>query len=73
MAMGRREDQQKQEPLWIAHSELASAPRHPFYEKLSELLEAERFYSFVEGVSASSTRRSSGVLRCCPVFIFARC
>jgi transposase len=52
MAMGRREDQQKQEPLWIAHTELASAPGHPFYEKLSELLEAERFDSFVEGLSA---------------------
>jgi len=31
---------------------LAAAPGHPFYEKLSELLEAERFDSFVEGVSA---------------------
>ena len=50
--MGRREDQQTQEPLWIAHTELASALGHPFYEKLSELLDAERFDSFVEGVSA---------------------
>ena len=50
--MGRREDQQKQEPLWIAHTELASAPGYPFYEKLSELLEAERFDFFVEGVCA---------------------
>ena len=52
MAMGRREDQQKQEPLWIAHTELASAPGHPFYEKLGELLGAERFVFFVEGVCA---------------------
>jgi transposase len=52
MAMSRREDQQKQEPLWIAHTELASAPGHPFYEKLNELLDAEHFDSFVEGVSA---------------------
>src|ERR1035438_2591982 len=52
MAMGRREDQQKQEPLWIAHTELASAPGHPFYEKLNELLDAERFDPFVEGLSA---------------------
>jgi hypothetical protein len=29
MAMGKREDQQKQEPLWIAHTELAAAPGHP--------------------------------------------
>jgi transposase len=52
MAMGRREDQQKQEPLWIAHTELASAPGHPFYDKLNELLVAERFDPFVEGLSA---------------------
>ena len=52
MAMGRREDQQKQEPLWIAHTELASAPGHPFYEKLNELLDAERFDPFVEALSA---------------------
>ena len=38
--------------MWIARTELASAPGHPFYERLSELLEAERFDSFVEGVSA---------------------
>jgi hypothetical protein len=35
--------------LWIAHAELASAPGHPFYQGLNELLEAERFDEFVEG------------------------
>jgi len=49
---GRREDRQKQEPLWIAHTELASAPGRPFYEKLNELLDAEGFDPFVEGLSA---------------------
>ena len=39
--MGKAEEQQTQEPLWIAHAELASAPGHPFYEKLNELLEAD--------------------------------
>jgi transposase len=52
MATGKREDQQKQEPLWIAHTELAAAPGHPFYEKLNELLDAERFDTFVEALSA---------------------
>jgi hypothetical protein len=52
MAMGRREDQQTQELLWIANAELAAAPGHPFYEKLNELLDAERFDVFVEGLSA---------------------
>jgi transposase len=51
MAMGKREDQQKQDPLWIAHTELATAPGHPFYQKLNELLDAERFDGFVEALS----------------------
>ena len=43
MAMGRRKQREKQEGIWIAHTELAAAPGHPFYQKLNELLEAERF------------------------------
>jgi transposase len=49
MAMGTRKQREKQEGLWIAHTESASAPGHPFYQKLNELLEAERFAEFVEG------------------------
>src|SRR5664280_2905782 len=48
MAMGTRKQREKQERLWIAHTELATAPGHPFYQKLNELLEAERFDEFVE-------------------------
>jgi transposase len=48
MAMGTRKQREKQEDLWIAHTELAAAPGHPFYQKLNELLEAERFDEFVE-------------------------
>ncbi|HEX8811052.1 MAG TPA: transposase [Terracidiphilus sp.] len=49
MAMGKRKQREKQEGLWIAHTELASAPGHPFYQRLNELLEAEGFDEFVEG------------------------
>jgi transposase len=52
MAMGKREDQQTQEFLWIAHTELAATPGHPFYQKLNELFDAERFDGFVEGLCA---------------------
>jgi transposase len=52
MAMGTRKQREKQEGIWIAHTELAAAPGHPFYQKLNELLEAERFDEFVEGRSA---------------------
>jgi hypothetical protein len=42
MAMGTRKQREKQEGLWIAQQESAVAPAHPFYQKLKELLEAER-------------------------------
>src|ERR1700686_1756719 len=49
MAMGTRKQREKQDDLWVAHSELAAAPGHPFYQRLNELLEAEGFDEFVEG------------------------
>src|SRR6202522_1582041 len=49
MAMGTRKRREKQEEIWIAHTELPSGPGHPFYERLNELLEAEKFDEFVEG------------------------
>jgi transposase len=36
----------------LAHSELASSPGHPFYQRLNELLEAEGFDESVEGLCA---------------------
>jgi transposase len=47
--MGTRKRREKQEDIWIAHTELASAPGHPFYQQLNELLEAGGFDEFVEG------------------------
>jgi transposase len=52
MAMGTRKQREKQEEIWLAHSQLASAPGHPFYQRLNELLEAEGFDEFVEGQCA---------------------
>jgi transposase len=52
MAMGTRKQREKQEDMWIAHSELAMAPGHPFYQRVNELLEGERFDEFVEGQCA---------------------
>jgi transposase len=48
MAMGTRKRREKQEDFWIAHTELARAPGHPFYQRLNELLATERFDEFVE-------------------------
>ena len=48
MAMGTRRDRQRQEDLWITHAELATAPGHPFYQRLNELLDQEKFDQFAE-------------------------
>ena len=52
MAMSKRSGGEKQEDIWIAHTELAVPPGHPFYTRLNELLEGARFDEFVEGLCA---------------------
>lgn len=46
MAMGKRKG--RQGGLWIATSDLARSPGHPFYERLNRLLGAHGFDAFVE-------------------------
>jgi transposase len=46
MAMGQRQD--KQQELWIAMSEMVTAPGHPFYHRLNQLLTEQGFDGFVE-------------------------
>jgi transposase len=60
MAMGTGKQREKQEGIWIAHTELASAPAHPFYQQLKELLEAEKFDEFVEERCAKFYARKYG-------------
>ena len=50
--MGKAGDRDNQQDMWIAHTEVASSPGHPFYERLNELLKGERFDAFVEGLCA---------------------
>ena len=47
--MSKRSSEGQQEEIWIAHTELARAPGHPFYERLNEVLERAGFDEFVEG------------------------
>lgn len=49
MAMGTREGRRRQEGFWITHDELATAPGHPFYQRLNQLLDQEKFDEFAEG------------------------
>jgi len=46
--MGRREQQRRQEELWIAHTDLPRTVGHPFYEQLNRLLEERGFDEYVE-------------------------
>ena len=48
MAMGTRKHRERQEELWVTHSELPKAPGHPFYKHLNELLDQEKFDQFAE-------------------------
>src|SRR5437762_12951931 len=48
MGMGRREQQRRQEKLWIAHTDLPRTVGHPFYEQLNRLLEERGFDEYVE-------------------------
>jgi len=50
MGMGTRQSQEKQDEIWIASAELARSPGHPFYQRLDELLDEEKFDAFVEGL-----------------------
>jgi transposase len=53
MAMGTRKHRQRQEQLWISHAELATGPGHPFYRRLNELLDREKFDEFAEAECAA--------------------
>lgn len=51
--MGRKAKRQRQEPIWIAHSELPQTAAHPFYQRLNQVLEERGFDDFVEQRCAS--------------------
>ena len=46
--MGTRQSHQKQEEIWIANVDVTRSPGHPFYQRLNELLDTEKFVPFVE-------------------------
>ncbi len=61
MAMGTRKQRERQEDFWVAHREIASAPSHPFYRRLNELLEGEKFDEFVEGLCTNRNYRTFSI------------
>jgi transposase len=60
MAMGTRRRRQRQERLWINHQELVKGPGHPFYKRVNERLETERFDEFAEKECAKFYAKNHG-------------
>ena len=60
MAMGTREGRRRQEGFWLTHDELATAPGHPFYQRLNQLLDEEKFDRFAEGECAQFYAEKNG-------------
>jgi transposase len=52
MSMGTRKDRERQEDLWVAYTDIAVGPGHPFYVGLNEVLDGEGFDAFVEKLCA---------------------
>ena len=52
MVMGTRKGRERQEDLWVAYTDMAVGPGHPFYVRLNEVLDGEGFDSFVEALCA---------------------
>jgi len=59
MAMGTRKMRQRQEELWYG-GELPSAPGHPFYKRLNEVLDDAKFDRFCEKSCAGFYHRKLG-------------
>jgi len=60
MAMGTRKHRERQEQLWVTHTELAKGPGHPFYQRLNEFLDAEKFDAFAEKECAQFYAEKNG-------------
>jgi len=57
MAMGTRQQRERQQGLWIPAADIRRGGGHPFYQRLNSLLDEEGFDPFVEGkVRTRATR-----------------
>lgn len=48
MALGTRKQRERQESLWVAVEEIKGSAAHPFYARLTELLDQAKFDDFAE-------------------------
>lgn len=50
MALGRRKQRQAQASFWVESRHLQARGRHPFYDRLNEILERAKFDHYVERI-----------------------
>ncbi|MDQ2947825.1 MAG: transposase [Acidobacteriota bacterium] len=53
MSLGKRGPDEKQDPIWIEASCLATPAGHPFYERLNRMLSKRGFDAFAESTCQS--------------------
>ena len=58
--MGTRKGRERQEDLWVAYTDVAVGPGHPFYVRLNELLDSEGFDPFAEKLCARFYAKKMG-------------
>jgi hypothetical protein len=54
---GQGKGKSEQAPMWVAVTDLPVSPGHPFYARLSAILDEAGFDRFAEEKCGSSTRR----------------
>jgi hypothetical protein len=50
MAMGKRRRHMQQASMWVATQDLPRSAAHPFYTRLNQILNAQDFDGYVEGL-----------------------
>lgn len=60
MGMGRKKKREKQQELWVASNEIVRTPGHAFYDRLNEVLAAEKFDQRVETLCRKYYKSESG-------------
>ena len=50
MAMGKRKRHAKQASMWVTTQDLPRSVAHPFYTRLSQILDEHAFDAYVEGL-----------------------
>jgi len=70
MAMGTRQQRQRQQGLWIPAADIRRSGGHPFYQRLNALLDEEGFDRFVEEKCSRYYAPAMGRPSLCPGIYF---